>query len=103
MGAKISASEFVLVVRGWEKRRLRVVLTTPVVSFGGFCNLFKVSEEFFSIIIAESNNTIGVSTMGCVFGFTDSPPDGELILGERVESGVVAVRENFNLTVMALL
>ncbi len=45
MGANISTSDFVLLLRGWlaERRRLRVVLETPTVAFGVFATLYAVS------------------------------------------------------------
>jgi hypothetical protein len=104
MGAKISASDFTLLLRGWRdtKRRLRVVLKNPLVSFGVFCTVYDARDNGdFSIAVTESS-MIGVSLNGCVFGFLDAAPDGEPVLGEKVESGLVAVRPDFELAIMLL-
>ena len=102
MDPRISVSEFALVLRGWAKpRRLRVVLRTPLVTFGVFGSLYAATEEIFSIEVGESS-IIGISVAGCVFAFEYSLPEGEPVLGKRVESGLVAVRENFNLAIMLL-
>jgi hypothetical protein len=101
MGVQMSADEFVSVVGGLENRRLRVVLITSAVQFGVFCTLAKVNEAGLSVTVAESS-IIGMSIEGCLFGFDDSSPEGDSLLGAQVESGVVAVRDGFRLAVMVL-
>ena len=105
MGASISVSDFVLLLRGWRdtRRRLRVVLKNPIVSFGVFCTVYDARDSGdFSIAITDSS-MIGVSLRGCACGFLDAPPDGEPVMGEAVESGLVAVRPDFELAIMLLV
>lgn len=103
MGAKISASDFALLLRGWrdDKRRLRVVLKNPVVSFGVFCTVYDAKDNGdFSVAITDSS-MIGLSLTGCTCGFLDATERDE-VLGERVESGLVAVRPDFEVAILLL-
>ncbi|SRR5713101_2049524 len=102
MGAHISASEFALVLRGWrdDERRLRVVLKSPFVTFGVFGTAFDASEDGLTVSITESS-MIAVSLMGCTCGFLESK-EREEVLGEVVESGLVAVRPSFELAIVLL-
>lgn len=72
-------------------------------TFGVFCELVAISEDSLSVMVAE-NSMIGVSLRGCVLGFSDTEnkPNGDLIFGESVESGLVAVRDKFKLAVMVM-
>jgi len=102
MGARISVDDFALILRGWcdSKRRVRVVLTHPLVPFAVSGTVYAVNAQGFSITIDEEN-TVAVSVVGCEFGFMDLP-EGERVLGKQVESGLVAVRTDFRLVVMLL-
>jgi len=105
MGAKISVSDFALLLRGWaeERRQLRVVLKNPIVSFGVFCEAYAATDNGeFSITVGEES-MIAVSLAGCVLGFLTTPTELEPVLGRRVESGLVAVRPDFELAVMLLV
>jgi hypothetical protein len=102
MGSMISESDFMLVLRGWGKRRLRISLTTPDVSFGAFCTLVSTGDGE-TLLFSVGTDLLTVLVNACDFAFGD-PVDGEddALLGERMESGVVAVRQGFSLTVVLL-
>ena len=99
MGAIIAPAEFVLVFRGWHKRRVRVVLTSRSVNFGVFGVVGTANDNGdFGILISESD-AISLSIAGCGCAFADETQD---VFGFRVESGLIAVREDFNICVMLL-
>jgi hypothetical protein len=102
MGAKISLSECLLVLRGWcdSKRRIRAVLKDSPVSFAVFGTIYGVNEHGFSVSIDEFN-MVAAWLEGCTCGFIDMPA-GEEVLGKPIESGLLALRKDFNLTVMLL-
>jgi|ERR1017187_1351336 hypothetical protein len=103
MGPNISISEFALLLRGWSetKRRLRVVLETPAVTFGVFGMVHSADDRGSFSVAVTGSSMIAVSFAGCVCGFRDTPAEDE-VLGERVESGLVAVRSDFSLVVILL-
>ena len=103
MGAKISLSDCLLVLRGWceAKRRIRAVLKDSPVSFAVFGSIYGVNEHGFSISVDELN-MVAASLDGCTCGFIDVP-EGEEVLGKRVESSLLAIRKDFNLVVMLLV
>jgi hypothetical protein len=103
MGARISVDDCKLILRGWceSKRRLRVVFTHPVASFAVFGTVWATNDVGFSISIDELN-MVSVSLLECECGFMDLP-EGEKVLGQGIESGLVVVRKDFNLVIMLLL
>ncbi len=104
MSATISSDDFALVLSGWkeDRRRLRVVLRAMPVSFGAFGLLFFVSDtgDFTLSLEGKEADGITVSVAGCKFGYLDAP--GDIAAGASIESGLVAVRDGFNLAVMLL-
>ena len=102
MGATISASDCLLLLRGWgeSKRRVRAVLTHPAASFAVFGTIYSANETGFAVSVDEGS-MVAASLIGCKCGFLDLPK-GESVLGEEVESGIVAVREGFEIAVMLL-
>ncbi len=103
MGAKISLSDCLLVLRGWcdSKRRVRAVLKDSPVSFAVFGTIYGVNEHGFSVSIDELN-MVAAWLEGCVCGFIDVP-EGEQVFGRRIESSLLAVRKDFNLVIMLLV
>jgi hypothetical protein len=103
MGARISLSDCLLVLRGWceAKRHVRAVLKDSPVSFAVTGTIYGVNENGFSISVDEFN-MVGAWLVGCTCGFVDVPKD-EKIFGRQIESSLLALRKDFNLVVMLLV
>jgi hypothetical protein len=103
MGAQISLSDCLLVLRGWceAKRRVRAVLKDSPVSFAVCGTIYGVNEHGFSVSI-DDLNMVAAWLEGCTCGFIDLPA-GEEVLGIPIESSLLAVRKDFNLVVMLLV
>jgi hypothetical protein len=102
MGAQISLSDCLLVLRGWceSKRRVRAVLSESPVQFAVTGTVYGVNEHGFSISIDELNS-VAAWLDGCTCGFIDVP-SGEEVLGKPIESSLLALRRDFKLAVMLL-
>lgn len=102
MEAAITPEEFGLVLRGWrdDKRRVRAVLEASLISFGVFGTVLDALDNGNLSISLNGSDAIGVSTAGCICGFLDIT--GEEVAGEATESGLIAFRPDFRLTVLLL-
>jgi hypothetical protein len=102
-GGNLSNEECILLLRGWcdDKRDVRALLKGQKVSFAVSGTIYAADAGGFAIEI-DKDNFAGASIEGCTCGFLDLP-SGEIILGREVESGIVAVRPGFDLTIMLFL
>jgi len=97
----MSVGECLLVLRGWsdDKREVRAVLKGDI-AFAVTGTIWAVNDIGFSVEV-DKENFVGATINGCLCAFLDLPP-GETVVGRAVESGIVAVRQGFDLAIMLL-
>ena len=103
----ISLDDVTLLLRGWgdKKSLLRIVVQSPETTFSGFCTVWKADEGYVTFWIGEEhdNNMVAFLLRGCVFDFTDIPPEqAQIPVGATVESGIVGTRSRFMIAIMLL-
>jgi hypothetical protein len=95
--------EVALLLNGWkdEKSRLRVIAVSPELKFSAFCTVY-VARPDLVIFAVDGNNLslVEFSLAACNCGFAGEPD--KLEVGGKVESAILAVRGDFNLTICLL-
>ena len=93
----ITLEEAVLVLSGWQGRRLRVVADgSGVRHLSAKCSLYAVVETGASFVLREDVG-FEVDFRGCLVDFADPPKDADE--GE-IESALIFRRADFSLLVM---
>ena len=89
----ISLVEAMLLLRGWEGRRVRVVFKSDAVKVGASGTLSDVVGTKVAFLITEGDG-FEVDLEGCAVDFSDRAPETR-----EFDEAIGAIREDFNLTV----
>jgi hypothetical protein len=96
----IALDEAILVLKGWESRRLRVIFKgLGVEHLSAVCDLYAVSS-FGASFVAGKDVGFALDFTGCIAEYAEPPKDAP---DEGAEAGIFFRRADFSITIFTFV